>query len=144
MVPITVMGFRCERCQHEWVPRGEGDDGPKTCPKCRSPYWNEPRKNAAPMTYEAFRDAIRDALVKAGQPLTWTEVRMGAKLPQAFPNNQWVRRMEGDIALVRERDSHGILHWELAGKEATDGARASTSPSNRSPGRAVPKQGRLE
>ena len=20
-VPITVMGYRCERCSHEWIPR---------------------------------------------------------------------------------------------------------------------------
>ena len=22
-VPITIMGFHCERCGHEWIPRGE-------------------------------------------------------------------------------------------------------------------------
>ena len=42
-VPITVMGYRCERCGHEWVPRGGGDDEPRVCAKCKSPYWNTPR-----------------------------------------------------------------------------------------------------
>lgn len=42
-VRITVMGYRCERCNHEWVPR---DDAhlPRVCPKCKSPYWDIPRK----------------------------------------------------------------------------------------------------
>ena len=49
-VPITVMGYRCERCTHEWIPRDLGNDPdkePAVCPKCKSPYWNRPRKNAA-------------------------------------------------------------------------------------------------
>jgi predicted Zn-ribbon and HTH transcriptional regulator len=44
-VKITVTGFRCERCGHEWVPRKE-DEEPRVCPKCKSPYWNRPRKDA--------------------------------------------------------------------------------------------------
>jgi len=39
---ITLQGFQCERCGHKWVPREEGD--PRVCPKCKSPYWNSPRK----------------------------------------------------------------------------------------------------
>ena len=40
--PITTMGFECERCGHEWVPR-DLDHDPRVCPKCKSPYWNTPR-----------------------------------------------------------------------------------------------------
>ena len=43
MARIKLDGFRCERCKHEWVKRGEED--PKVCPKCKSPYWDTPRKN---------------------------------------------------------------------------------------------------
>lgn len=64
------------------------------------------------MTYEAFRDAIKKTL-KEGGPLTWTEIRTKAKLPQMFPNNKWVHRMEGDIGLRRNRDTHGIIKWGL-------------------------------
>lgn len=42
-VPITLLGYRCERCAHAWVPR-ESTSSPKVCPKCKSPYWNTPRK----------------------------------------------------------------------------------------------------
>ena len=65
------------------------------------------------MAYEDFRDKIEETLKDAGQPLTWTEVRTIAGLPQAFPNNQWVRRMEDDIGLQRERDRKGVIRWNL-------------------------------
>src|SRR5437870_2472561 len=112
-VPITLMGYRCERCSHEWLPRADGDDQPKVCPKCKSPYWNRPRRGAA-TTYEEFRDRIREVLTKSDHGLTWTEVRTQAQLSQAFPNNQWVHRLENDIRLKRARDNHGIIRWQLA------------------------------
>ena len=112
-VPITVMGYRCERCSHEWIPRGNAEQEPSVCPKCKSPYWNRPRRKATPMmTYEEFRDKIQQTLRELGT-LTWTEIRTTAKLPEKFPNNKWVRRMEQDIRLKREKDSHGIIKWSL-------------------------------
>jgi hypothetical protein len=109
-IPITVMGYRCERCSHEWVPNGEKE--PRVCPKCHSPYWNTPKKTASMLTYEEFRDKIRDTLKSKG-PLTWTEIRTAARLPQAFPNNKWVHRLEVDMKLRRNKDAHGIIKWSL-------------------------------
>jgi hypothetical protein len=65
------------------------------------------------MTYEDFRAKVEAAL-RASGPTTWTELRTAAKLPQAFPNNQWVRRLEKDIGLTRKRDNHGIITWSLS------------------------------
>jgi hypothetical protein len=127
-VPITVMGFRCERCAHEWIPRGGVEDEPKVCPSCKSPYWSKPRKSAT--TYEDFSSAIAKVLREAGDALTWTEVRTLAKLPQAFPNNKWVRKMETDIGLARTRDEHGIIHWRMVAKNdlfQTDASPTQTS-----------------
>ena len=134
-VPITVMGFRCERCGHEWIPRGGIENEPKTCPnlKCKSPYWNKPRKSAT--SYEAFSKAIAKVLKEAGKPITWTEVRTAAGLPQAFPNNKWVRDMERDIGLKRERDEHGIIHWHL-------GVNTDLFPSNESAPKAANPKGK--
>ncbi len=42
-VKITLEGFKCERCGHEWVPRNTKEE-PAVCPKCKSPYWNKPRR----------------------------------------------------------------------------------------------------
>jgi hypothetical protein len=113
-VPITVMGFRCDRCGHEWIPRGTVEDEPRVCPnpKCHSPWWNQPGKKTR-MSYEDFKTKVADTLRNAGKPLTWTEVRTLAALPQAFPNNQWVHRMEQDIGLTRRREADGIIHWQL-------------------------------
>ena len=43
MARVTLEGFRCERCHHEWVPRSKEEE-PRVCPKCKSPYWNMPRQ----------------------------------------------------------------------------------------------------
>ena len=40
---IQVDGFQCGRCEHIWTPRNK--ESPKVCPRCKSPYWDTPRKN---------------------------------------------------------------------------------------------------
>lgn len=40
---VKLDGYRCDRCEHEWLPRDKTQD-PKVCPKCKSPYWNTPRR----------------------------------------------------------------------------------------------------
>ena len=39
---IKVLKCTCERCRHEWITRSI--DKPRVCPKCKSPYWDIPRK----------------------------------------------------------------------------------------------------
>ena len=45
---INIEGYHCERCGYRWCSRkgsGQwGDEDPRTCPKCRSELWNQPRK----------------------------------------------------------------------------------------------------
>lgn len=109
-IPITVLGYRCERCTHEWIPPSY-DFEPSECPKCHSPAWNKPK---GPMlTYDDFSTRISDTLRAEGRPLTWTEIRTRSGLPQKFPNNEWVRRLERDIGLTRTKDSHGIINWAI-------------------------------
>jgi len=45
-VEKTVTFNVCERCQHEWYPRGAAT--PTVCPKCKSPYWDKPRRHKSP------------------------------------------------------------------------------------------------
>lgn len=47
-VKKIVWYWKCERCQHEWPPKGESE--PTWCPKCKSPYWNKPRQNKVAKT----------------------------------------------------------------------------------------------
>jgi len=42
MGKIKIEGYICERCSHKWIPRNS--DTPRVCPKCKSPYWDVPRK----------------------------------------------------------------------------------------------------
>ena len=41
---IKVLQYECERCGHLWIPR-EKNVEPKVCPKCKTPYWDTPRKS---------------------------------------------------------------------------------------------------
>lgn len=43
MPKVQIWGFECSRCHHKWVPR-EGVEHPATCPNCKSPYWDKPRR----------------------------------------------------------------------------------------------------
>jgi predicted Zn-ribbon and HTH transcriptional regulator len=39
---IMLPKYQCQRCSHSWIPRAE--EIPTVCPKCKSPWWNKPRK----------------------------------------------------------------------------------------------------
>jgi len=42
-IVVKKEGFKCERCEHEWIPNDIKQE-PTVCPKCKSPYWNKPRQ----------------------------------------------------------------------------------------------------
>jgi predicted Zn-ribbon and HTH transcriptional regulator len=42
-IRITVDGYRCERCGHQWIPRSPKEE-PRMCPKCKSVRFDQPRK----------------------------------------------------------------------------------------------------
>lgn len=44
MARVQLTGFICERCGHTWLPRDKEQE-PKVCPKCKSPYWNRPKRS---------------------------------------------------------------------------------------------------
>lgn len=56
-VPITVTGFQCDRCRHQWVPRTEGEE-PRVCPSCHSAWWNKPPKPTARVTEAEIADVV--------------------------------------------------------------------------------------
>ncbi len=39
---IKVTQYFCSRCGHKWIPRIVRR--PVTCPKCKSPSWDKPRR----------------------------------------------------------------------------------------------------
>jgi len=65
------------------------------------------------MIYEEFRQIIKEELQKAQEGLTWTQIRKRRpEIYQKFPANQWVRRMERDIGLIRSKEKGKTL-WRL-------------------------------
>lgn len=53
MPKVMLAGFRCERCLHEWLPREDARE-PRVCPKCKSPYWDKPRRSLTSKGYESL------------------------------------------------------------------------------------------
>jgi len=41
---VLILGNKCYRCSHEWVPE-RFDVPPKVCPKCKNPYWDRPKQD---------------------------------------------------------------------------------------------------
>ena len=108
MTKVTLVKCQCERCGHEWI-IGHATEDPKVCPSCESPYWDTSKKD-----YHTFEAVIHEVLQDTADPMTWTEIRKAASLPQKFPNNKWVHRMERDIGLIRERAKNGTILWKLS------------------------------
>ena len=54
---VMIEGYMCERCHYRWGSRtGTGTrskSDPKVCPKCKTPYWNLPRRNNMPTDKQA-------------------------------------------------------------------------------------------
>ena len=94
--------------------RGTPLKSPLFAPSARVPIGIDPGRNRGLCSRMRFSgDKIQKTLKESDGPLTWTEIRTIAKLPEKFPNNKWVRRMEADIALKRKKDSHGIIKWRI-------------------------------
>lgn len=69
MARVQLWGYQCERCGHEWVPRNK-DEEPRVCPKCKSPYWDRPRKDTGKESEEtaAAEKAEAGDKTPAGKP----------------------------------------------------------------------------
>lgn len=65
------------------------------------------------MAYEEFRDKVVGVLKSEIQGLTWSSIKEKLSLPQKVPNNLWVRLMEKDVGLKREKDKQGKTIWRL-------------------------------
>ena len=72
------------------------------------------------MTYEEFKKIIKEELGKEPEGLTWTEIKQRRpELYQKVPNNLWVRTLEQEIGLVREKRTDGKTIWRLSKRKGT-------------------------
>lgn len=124
-VPITVTGFRCDRCGHEWVPRGDNDEEPRVCPNCHSPYWNRPPRPTARIT-EGEIAAIIEGILRE-RPFQAASI---AELITEIPNR--VTLSAKDLAQSPTRPNEPIWHQRVR----------NIRSHKRSPGNAI-HDGRL-
>ncbi|MEM3697459.1 MAG: hypothetical protein QXQ94_08195 [Candidatus Bathyarchaeia archaeon] len=65
------------------------------------------------MTYEDFKRIVKEELEKEQKGLTWIELkRRRPELYQNVPNNRWVRNLEKEIGLVREKGGAKTI-WRI-------------------------------
>jgi len=62
--------------------------------------------------YEDFRDEIKKVLEREPHGLTWSQIKKVLQLSQRTPYHKWVKKMEKDIGLLRERKESKTI-WRL-------------------------------
>lgn len=40
---VHILGNKCYRCGHVWIPR-DINDKPAVCPACKNSYWDRPKR----------------------------------------------------------------------------------------------------
>lgn len=60
MAVIEKPAYRCDRCDHEWYPRLQTEELPAICPKCKSAYWNKPRRVDTAKKLELARQDLQN------------------------------------------------------------------------------------
>ena len=65
------------------------------------------------MRYIDFKDAILAELRRCPTGLSWSELRERLALPYERPCQEWVRRLEAETGLRRERGSTPAFVWKL-------------------------------
>lgn len=69
MAIIEKQAYRCDRCEHEWYPRLQTEEIPAICPKCKSAYWNKPRRiDLAKDEKKSYQIARKHAKRKTNEP----------------------------------------------------------------------------
>jgi len=72
----------------------------------------EEMEKMAENTYEAFKESVEKGLKGEKDGLTWLQLMEKMKMNQKRPFNQWVRQLEKDIGLIREKKG-GKTYWRL-------------------------------
>ncbi len=66
------------------------------------------------MRYVEFRDAICEELRRFPAGLTWATLKSRLRLPYSSPCPEWVKQMEQEIGLSRQRGSGRAFTWRVA------------------------------
>ncbi|MGI0068220.1 MAG: hypothetical protein ACREB9_07420, partial [Thermoplasmata archaeon] len=55
MPDVMIPGYKCSRCEYEWVGRSTDSGRPAVCANCGSPYWDRERKRKVPKKDQAAK-----------------------------------------------------------------------------------------
>lgn len=69
------------------------------------------------MRYVEFRDSIKQALINQPQGMTWKELKTTINLPYKQPCPEWIKQLEVDINLVRERCGGRAYIWKIKAQD---------------------------
>jgi hypothetical protein len=78
------------------------------------------------MRYVEFRNAIESELRRVPAGLTWKDLKKRLRLPYEMPCAQWVKQMEQEIGLSRERVSERAFTWLVSPRKLEKGKRTTT------------------
>jgi hypothetical protein len=65
------------------------------------------------MTYLHFKKLIQTELRRHSDGKTWKELKTDLDLPYERPCLEWVRRLEPEIGLIRQKGERNGLIWLL-------------------------------
>ena len=67
------------------------------------------------MLYIEFKNRIRSFLMENSSGATWKELKEALDLPYKTPCPTWIKKLEADIGLLRERGQSKALNWRIKG-----------------------------
>jgi hypothetical protein len=65
------------------------------------------------MSYEEFRNKVKETLQYQDNGMTWSQIRGKLKLDQVVPNNKWVWQLQKDIGLERLKQKDNQIIWRI-------------------------------
>src|SRR5579871_2052705 len=86
------------------------------------------------MRYVEFRDAIQGELRRSPAGLTWAALKSRLRLPYSTPCPEWVKQLEQEIGLRRERGAERAFTWKIAPAKANGAATTAKRPVQRNAG----------
>ena len=79
---IKLPELKCKRCGYEWIPRKEKV---KNCPYCKSPFWNEEKKQ--PKKQEL---SLKDGWIKLHRRMLDSDIWKATKRKPFDKRSAWI------------------------------------------------------
>ncbi len=108
---LKLWGYCCERCGHDWMPR-EQEQEPKVCPKCKSPYWDSPRRTLRDTStiYKMDHNHLKDL---DGLQFNYPFQAIGQSLVLHADSFEWLKKVpRNTIHAIVTDPPYGVKEYE--------------------------------